>query len=149
MASGFIIFRDGRCLSVRHATHDALLRSVAAAIEEDAPLRAWLLSQVPDPADVELGYAFVRASDGASVVRELDLRGLTEANRGLFENAARWAEPIAGPYAPVEDVAWVLNRFRDMLDRCDRGEPPLELSDWTCEAPPVEKRIGPGWEDHA
>lgn len=38
MASGFIILKDGRCLSVRHATHDALVRSVAASLEENSPL---------------------------------------------------------------------------------------------------------------
>ena len=149
MASGFIIFKDGRCLAVRHALHDALLRSVAAAIEEGSPLRAWLLDQVPGPHDVNLGYAFVRAADGDQVARVIDLRGLTEANRRLFESAARQADPVAGPFAPVGDVTCALNRFREMLDRCDRGEPLLELSDWTCEAPPVERRIGPGWEDPA
>jgi hypothetical protein len=147
MASGFIILSDGRCLSVQGALHDALLQSVAAAMEDDLPLRAWLNSQVPGPLDVELGYGFVRTADGEQVVRMLDLRGLTEANRRLFENAVRRAEPVAGAFAPVEAVSWVLERFREMLDRCDRGEPPLELSDWTCEAPPVERRIGPGWEN--
>lgn len=147
MASGFIIFKDGRCFAVRHALHDALLRSVVAAIEDGSPLRAWLLTQVPCSHDVDLGYAFVRSDDGEQVARELDLRGLTEANRRLFESAARRAEPIADLFAPVEDITWVLERFREMLDRCDRGEPPLELSDWTCEAAPVERKIGPGWEE--
>ena len=46
MASGFIILRDGRCPSVRHAVHDALMRSVVASLEDGAPLRVWLLGQV-------------------------------------------------------------------------------------------------------
>ncbi len=149
MASGFIILRDGRCLAVRHAVHDALLRSVAALLVDVSPLRTWLLAQVPNELDVDLGYAFVRAANGEHFARELDLRGLTEASQRLFERAARSAEPLAGPFAPEDAVTWALERFRTMLDRCDRGEPPLELSDWTCEPPPVEGRIGPGWEDPA
>jgi hypothetical protein len=148
MASGFIILKDGRCLSVRHAAHDALLRSVVTALG-DSPFRAWLLTQVPDEGDVELGYAFIRTADGAHVVRVLDLRCLTGTNRRLFESAAREARPIEGPFAPVEDVVSALNRLRAMLDSSERGESALTLSDWTCKAPPAEGRVGPGWEDAA
>ena len=149
MASGFIILKDGRCLSVRHAAHDALLRSVAASLEEGSPFRKWLLTQVPDDGDTELGYAFVRAVDGEHIERVLDLRCLTEANQRLFESAARRAKPVGGPFAPEEDVISALRRFRAMLDSCERGEPPLALSDWTCEAPAAEGKIGPGWEGPA
>jgi hypothetical protein len=149
VASGFIILRDGRCLSVRHAAHDAVLRSVAESLDEGSSFREWLLTQVPDDSDSELGYAFVRAVDGAHVERVLDLRCLTEVNRRLFEGAARRAEPVGGPRAPEEDVISALSRFRAMLDSCERGEPPLALSDWTCEAPAAESKIGPGWEGPA
>jgi hypothetical protein len=128
--------------------HDAVLRSVLAAMEEGTPLRTWLSSQIPGPLDIELGYAFVRIADGVQVVRMLDLRGLTDANRRIFENAAQRAEPVADPYAPVGYVTNALECFREMLKRCERGEPPLELSDWRCEAPPIEGKIGPGWEDN-
>ena len=121
MASGFIILRDGRCLSVRHAAHDALLRSVVAALEEGSPLRTWLLTQVPSDGDIELGYAFIRAAGGEHVARVLDLRCLTETNRRLFESAARRASPIGGPCAPLEDVTSALHRLRAMLDSCERG----------------------------
>jgi hypothetical protein len=117
VASGFIIFTDGRCLSVRYPIHDALLHSVVSSLEEDSPLRSWLLTQIPSNADTELGYGFVRVSDGEIVVRHLDLRALTEPNQKLFERAARRAEPTEGMYAPAEDVAYALNRFREMLDR--------------------------------
>src|SRR5262245_12579436 len=102
MASGFLILKDGRCLAVRHKLHDAVLRSLAAAMD-DSPLRAWLTTQVPREDDTELGFAFVRATNGEQVSRELDTRALTEPNRRLLERAAAQAEPIAGPYAPGED----------------------------------------------
>lgn len=109
-------------------------------------MRAWLFTQVPSEGDAEFGYAFVRASDGEHVQRVLDLRCLTDANRTLFEDAAQRAEPVEGPYAPAEFVAKALDRLRLMLDGCERGEPPLSLSDWTREAPPPEGKIGPGWD---
>ena len=127
MASGFLILRDGRCLAVRHRLHDAVLRSIAAVMDDASALREWLSTQVPREDDVDLGYAFVRASNNEHVTRELDTRALTEPNRRLFERAAVHAEPIAGPYAPVDAVAFALNRLREMLRLCDEGQPPLTL----------------------
>ena len=149
MASGFIVLRDGRCLSVRHAIHDAVLQSLVAAIGEASPLGEWLATQVPRDADVDLGYAFVRAGSEEHVSGVLDTRELTEPNRKLFESAVRGAEAAAGPRAPVEDVAVALGRLREMLRQCDNGRPPLALSDWTDVVPPDGNRIGPGWTDGA
>lgn len=146
MASGFIILRDGRCFSVRWTIHDVVFQSVAEAMNEGTPLRNWLCDQIPSPLDVEMGYGFIRTSDGEHISRSIDLRGMTEANQKLFETAARRAKPIPVPPAAVESVNRALRRLREMLDRCDSGEPPLSLSDWTVEAPPVEERVGPGWE---
>jgi hypothetical protein len=147
MASGCIILRDGRCLSVRQAVHDAVLRSIATVVDAKTDFHAWLARQVPIETDVELGHAFVRAEDGSHVTRELDIRGLTARNQRVFERAVREAKPIEGPFAPTEDVDWALQRLRTMLDSCDEGRPALELSDSTVEMPRCETRIGPGWSE--
>ena len=60
MASGFIVLRDGRCLSLVHAIHDEVLRSIAESLDVGSPLRTWLATQTPADDDVDLGYAFVR-----------------------------------------------------------------------------------------
>ena len=146
MASGFIILRDGRCLSLRHAVHDAVLPSIATALNSATAFHQWLAAQVPGETDADLGYAFVRAADGAHVSRELDTRDRTAPNLTLFERAAREAKPIPGPCAPDEDVNRGLQRLRKMLDSCDEGRPVLESSDWTVEAAPCQTRIGPGWD---
>jgi hypothetical protein len=146
MASGFLILRDGRCLSVRHAVHDAVLRSVAGALKPASPLYEWLATQVPAEGDADLGFAFVRAVDEEHVPRTLDIRGLTETNRRLFEQVARDAKAIPAPRSPVEDVESALSLLRQMLDACDAGRPVLELSDWTVEAAPCEEMVGPGWD---
>ena len=148
MASGFIILGDGRCLSVRHTAHDALLRSIAAAMPEAYALRPWLLTQVPKDEDPDLGHAFVRSS-GEQVERFLDLRGLTDGDRLRFVEAVRTCQAMSGETAPLEDVVAALERFRSMLDCWQRGDPPLELSDWVEVAPPCDCRIGPGWDGPA
>ena len=147
MASGFIVLRDGRCFAVHQPLHDAVVRSLLQGMAGDDPLRDWLVTQVPSEGDVELGYAFVRKLDGEHVARKLDVRGFTESNQATFERAALTAEPIAGPFAPLEQVASALERLREMIKRSRAGEPPLELSDWTTEAPESVTRIGPGWPD--
>ena len=147
MASGFIILADGRCLSVRHAVHDAVLRSVVAALDQSTPFACWLGSQLPAASDVDLGVAFVRAGTEEQVARVLDTRALTVENQHLFEQAVMEATPIGhAPVAPEQDVVAAIGRLRLMLRHCSEGRPTLSLSDWSVQAPPCEQRIGPGWD---
>jgi hypothetical protein len=145
MASGFIVLRDGRCLAVRGPIYDAVLRSIAAVMDATTSLHSWLVAQVPQEDDAELGHAFVRASDGTIISRHIDTRGLTESNRQMFDRAARLAIPTVGPHSEAADVASALKRLCDMLHMSDEGRPPLELSDWTVEAPACNDRVGPDW----
>ena len=148
MASGFLILQDGRCLAVRHALHDAVLRSVAEHLPAGDPLGAWLRRQVPGDGDQEVGYGLVR-TDGEQVPRFLDLRALTGENLRRFVAAAGSCQPSPGVRAPTEDVEACLHRLRLMLGAAERGEPPLALTDWRAVAPPCTDRIGPGWSEPA
>jgi hypothetical protein len=56
MAPGFIVLRDGRCLSVVHAIHDAVLKSITESLEAGTPLRDWLATQTPRDAKVGPGW---------------------------------------------------------------------------------------------
>lgn len=140
MASGFVILNDGRCFSVRSAVHDEVLRAILEAMDEGAPLHRWLAEQLPSDGDADLGYAFVRNTNGEHVTRHVDLRGLTESSRAVFEEAALATERTRAAVDPA------MLRLRRMIECCRAGAPPLELSDWTEEAPPGPARIGPGWE---
>ena len=95
--------------------------------------------------DQELGYAFVRASDGVHVSRIIDTRGMIPEIQRRFEMAARVAEPTDEP--EHEEVENCLARLKMMLAYCDEGRPPLEFSDWRELTPPPNERIGPGWPD--
>lgn len=70
MASGFIILTDGRCLSVRHKVHDAVVRSIAAAIDQAAPLADWLRRQGRAQQDRDLGHVFLFVAGAMSTWSE-------------------------------------------------------------------------------
>ena len=147
MACGFLVLRDGRCLSVRWRLHDSVLRSIARALAPADPLRAWLLTQLPREDDHELGFAFVRADDGVHVSRHIDTRCLHPDTLERLEMAARLADPSEEPF--TDDVKECLARLSTMLAYCDEGRPPLDLSDWTVIEPPDDARIGPGWPERS
>jgi hypothetical protein len=119
--------------------------------QQGKQLAVWLNSLLPTPEnEEELGYgAWLRKSDGEIITRHLDIRELTEANQLLFNNAARRAllrmkEDISQNVE--EDTIGCISILVEMIDRAERGEPPLNFSDWTCVAPPSGIRSGPGWD---
>jgi hypothetical protein len=126
VASGFLVLADGRCYAPRWAFYDAVLRAVAAAIDDTAEgraLRVWLLAQLPGPQDIQhIGHGpWVRASDEQTIERFLDVRVLTPQNQRCLLDLG------------------------DMVARADRGEPPLSRSDWREVLHSQGRRIGPGW----
>ena len=143
MAAGFITLPDGRCLSRRWSAHDVIVRSIADAVSS-APLRAWLLEQLPGPDDEEeLGYgAWWRVSDDTSIRRVIDLRKMTAENQDRFCEAVKHAAAM-----PREEewLARCLEEFADMVSRMECGEPPLSKSDLVAVLPLDGERIGPGW----
>lgn len=155
MASGFIILQDGRCFAKRWWCYDTALREVITELaheQQGQELAVWLNSLLPTPEDGEdLGYgAWFRKSDGEIIPRHLDIRELTEVNQQLFNNAARSALlrlKENSDKSVAEDAITCISILVDMIDRAERGEPPLSLSDWTSVEPPLGRRSGPGWNN--
>jgi hypothetical protein len=153
--SGFLILADGRCLALRWRYYDLTLRAVAESLQQSQAahtLRQWLLTLLPGPYDiVELGHgAWLRSEDQQVIRRHLDVRELTPENQRLFHEAAlragnqARAEVVASKDAMLAEC---LVRLSDMVGRANRGEPPLNLSDWTTVEPPQKTKVGPGWDD--
>jgi hypothetical protein len=107
-------------------------------------LKNWLLEQLPGAIDEEeLGYgAWFRASDQQVVVRHLDLRQMTADNQQLFCAAAKRAALVDRPEAWLRAC---LSDLAEMIQRGERGEPPLSKSDWREVVPPEGGPVGPGW----
>lgn len=115
---------------------------------DEAPLRSWLLDQLPGGGDLEhLGYGpWLRSADETIVERYLDVRELTPDNRERFCAAARRAASRAARDPGDDPTANLLARLADMIERAERGDPPLSRSDCRVPMPPRDERTGPGWE---
>jgi hypothetical protein len=150
MASGFLVLPDGRCFAPGWSVYDVVLRAVADELDapEASALQAWLLELLPGLDDEEhVGYGpWYRVADGQLIERMLDLRELTPASQFLFCQAAKRAASRLGSDAP-EWLANCLSKLSDMVVRYERGEPPLDRSDWVEVVPSKGRYIGPGWSD--
>lgn len=152
MASGFIILEGGRCFAPQWRCYDFVLREVITALVSDLnghEFANWLASLLPSSNDEEeIGIgAWVRKSDGEVISRHFDVRELTEANQRLFNQAARLAllrvqQASAGK---LEDNLACLSHLVDLIERAEKGEPPLSLTYWTCVQPPSGQKTGTGW----
>jgi len=85
----------------------------------------------------------LRVSDGASIVRVIDLRQMTPESQGQFCEAIKRAAAVS---REEEWLARCLSDFADMVARMERGEPPSSKSDLGPVVLPLEGgRVGPGW----
>ena len=115
-------------------------------------LHDWFVSLLPGPDDEEeLGYgAWFRTADQQVVLKSLDLRELTPVNQQLVHQAAKSAGKRAeSPDAANWDSLFVqsLHYLADLVERTERGEPPLSGTDAIKVKPPSGKRSGPGWSE--
>jgi len=140
---------------VRWHYYDLTLRTVAESLDDSPPaqaLREWLLTLLPGPSDIEeLGYgAWFRPEDQHVIPKSLDVRELTPENQRLFHHAAlRAGRRATSPAAANWDSMLVdcLVLLSDMVERADRGDPPLSRSDWVKVQPSEGRKIGPGWQE--
>jgi hypothetical protein len=151
MASGFIVLHDGRCFAPQFAGYDAVIQGVVNELtetDEDKALAAWLSGLLPGTCDIDIHYSWIRKADNTEVSRHLDLRELTEANQRRFYDAARRAcERLQSTETSQlhKDFIGCLQKLVQMIDRAEKGEQPLSMSDWTVFKPPTGNQSGPGW----
>lgn len=145
MASGFLVLPDGRCFSKRWAFQDRIIEAVSAALHQEPEaqrLRAWLLGRIPhSPDDVELGFAWVRATDKEFIPRRIDSRLMNSEHQKLLCQAIKDAACVDHS----DDVLdYWLDELADMVLRYERGEPPLSKSDWRNVSLPGDEPIDLG-----
>jgi hypothetical protein len=147
MPSGFLKLPDGRMLIRREEIYDDLFEAIIVELRKVPCAEAfadWMQSQIPGPDDLPyLGYgAWRRAVDGEIIARDIDLRGLTDENIRLFCQGAKEA---AKQIQEGDRYARSLRDLAEMIERMERGEPPLLMSDSPYLIPSAPERIGPGW----
>ncbi len=153
MASGFIILKDGRCFGRRYTGYDEILRIAIKElelIEKGQDLSNWLKLQIPDSEDDEnadAGWGFHNSRIDEWVNRAIDLRSLTPENQELFLKAMEKGRVKINQDIDYSDLSTeYFNEFYKMIELSEKGEPPLEFSDWTKIADPCDEKNGPGWE---
>lgn len=153
MANGFIIFRDGRCFADRWTGYDKILQIGICELEEienGKELAAWLKGKIPETENnetEEMGCGFMDPRIDGIVYRTLDLRSLTPHNQGLIWKAIKEGrkklENLGTVYSTLPLIFF--NRFYKMFELSEKGEPPLEFTDWTELADACLEKNGPGW----
>lgn len=151
MASGFIVFKDGRCFGRRWTGYDEILKIVIKElflIENGKDLASWLETQIPDLDDEsgECGWGFYKTSTDEFLNRFLDLRSLTLENQKLFGDAIVIGRTKLLDFREEYSCLNVdfFEIFFNMYSLSEKGEPPLEFSDWASIKSCNEKK-GPGW----
>jgi hypothetical protein len=152
MASGFIILSDGRCWARRWTAYD---RVIGLSIEEipinkeNNEFKEWLQTRIPEEQDIECGWCFIKQDTGESIVRNFDLRELTEANQKVFLLALQRAltKMITTSASKNEDIIFLLKRILKMIRLAKIKDNPDNCSDWRggFTEPLSGKKVGPGW----
>lgn len=153
MASGFIVLKDGRCFAPRWSIYDEVIRITIRELQEienGQLLADWLKLQIPeteDDEDKEMGWGFIDPRINNDIVnRQLDLRSLTFGNQDLFLKAVQngMDKLNTDPNYSTLPVEF-FEVFHKMFELCEKGEPPMELTDWRKLADPCTEKKGPGW----
>lgn len=154
MASGFIVLADGRCFARRWRAYDEIIRIVireATEIPGGKLLTEWLKLQIPENEDIgdrEFGWGFFDSRSNQVINRMLDLRSLTPENQSIFRKSIQTGREklsrLESAYSPLHPYFLLL--LDHMFELVERGEPPMELSDWKKLAEPCTEQNGPGWD---
>ncbi|MDP5198689.1 hypothetical protein [Flavobacterium sp. DG2-3] len=112
-------------------------------------MAAWLETQIPDLDDEsgECGWGFYKTSTDEFLNKHLDLRSLTIENQKLFGDAIVIGRSKLLDFGEEYSCLNVdfFEIFFNMYLLSEKGEPPLEFSDWSIIKPCNEK-TGPGWD---
>lgn len=139
--AGFIVMEDGRAYAASNRATDAVIRAIAAEVE-DGEFRAWLLQQQSQ--FVGMGMTSVDLREVAPKYRQ----GFYRAARRAYQRAASaGSEHLT---CDLEGVGGWLERFGElvvMIDRSLAGEPPEAFNPHMRGLiPPTGRRRGPGWQ---
>lgn len=153
MASGFIIFEDGRCFAPRYTVYDEVINILIKESRKTDGANAlsdWLELQIPQLTEeitADSGWGFFNERTAEWQNRHLDLRSLTKENQDAIWRAAQWGNSeflIYGEqYSPLRYD--IYKRFHTMFYLSIIGSPPMELTDWNKPADPCDEKNGPGW----
>ncbi|RBW62687.1 hypothetical protein DS884_01505 [Tenacibaculum sp. E3R01] len=136
MASGFIILKDRSCYAPRWTGFDGIIRDLIREIknlENSTELKLILERKIPSNTEeeVEMCWGFIN-TNGKTIERGLDLRGLSDSNHKLFWTGIQKVYvnmiKFGTDYSTLNPII-----PKEMLKRkklSERNSNPLEHSDW-------------------
>ena len=154
MAKGFITLENGEDFSVRWTGYDEVIRIAIKELDildANKHLSAWLKTRVPNENEDEGDMVFHNAK-GEMIVRHIDLRGLTKANRLLFwsaiENGATKLSESGDGYSMLNPIV-----MANLMDMHTVAKDDIEIIEANNKGivtkNDIIEKIGPGWlEDH-
>jgi len=150
MAKGFITLENGEDFSVRWTGYDEIIRIAINELEwldHNNDLSGWLKTIIPNENKNE-GDAVFHDKNGEMIVRHIDIRGLTQANRLLFwaaiENGAKKLSEFGEQYSMLNPI--VMDEFIS-IHEANNNDIKINEEDpkFIVIGDDIIEKVGPGW----
>lgn len=150
MAKGFIVLENGKDFFTRWTGYDMIIEIVIKELKARNPgceLADWLTTRIPAEGE-HRGDAVFHNAKGEMILRTLDLRGLTEANRDLFWDAViqgnKKIKTLGPEYSNLNP-----DRIQELCETHrqtpEAFEIDIEIAETLIVAGEVIEKVGPGW----
>lgn len=149
--SGFITLENGEDFSIRWTGYDEIIRIAIkelSFLDNTNELSVWLDAQIPNEHEDDGKSVPFYKENGDMIMRIIDVRGLTTANRRLFwmaiENGEKKLLGLGNEYSELNPI--VINDLVKMHQTIpDNIEIFEEDAEYIVTKDDVIKKIGPGW----
>ncbi|MFC0518939.1 hypothetical protein ACFFGT_32290 [Mucilaginibacter angelicae] len=149
--NGFITLENGEDFSIRWTGYDEIIRIAIkelSFLDNSNELAEWLDTQVPNENEDDGNFVPFYKENGEMILRIIDVRGLTTANRLLFWTAVENGEEkllrLGNEYSILNPI--VITDLMEMHQTIpDNIEIFEENAEYIVTNNDVIKKIGPGW----
>jgi len=148
---GFITLENGKDFSVRWTGYDEIIRIAIkelSFLDNRDELSEWLNTQIPNEKEDDGKSVPFYKENGDMILRSIDIRGLTTANRRLFwtaiENGEEKLLRLGIEYSDLNPIVitGLVKMHQTTPDNIEIFE---EDAEYIVTNHDVVKKIGPGW----
>ena len=149
--NGFITLENGEDFSVRWTGYDEIIRIAIkelSFLDNRHELSEWLDTQIPNENEDDGNSVPFYKENGDMILRSIDIRGLTTANRRLFLTAIKNGEEkllsFGNEYSDLNPIVitGLLKMHQTIPDNIEIFE---EDAEYIVTNDDIVKKIGPGW----
>lgn len=149
--NGFITLENGENFSIRWTDYDEIIRIAIkelSLLDNSNELSVWLDAQVPNENEDDGNSVPFYKENGEMILRIIDVRGLTTANRRLFwtalENGEEKLLRLGNVYSDLNPIVItdLMKMHQTIPDNIEIFE---EDAEYIVTNNDIIKKIGPGW----